>query len=66
MKKYFLSLLILVAVGIQLNAQQERAVWTKEKANAWYANYGWLCGSDFIPAIIKKKQRWFVCHVYLQ
>ena len=31
-------------------AQKERAVWSKEKANAWYAKKGWLRGSNFIPS----------------
>lgn len=31
-------------------AQQEREIWTKEKANEWYAAQGWLMGSNFNPS----------------
>ncbi|HEX5153428.1 MAG TPA: cellulase family glycosylhydrolase [Parafilimonas sp.] len=70
MKKYFLSLLVIViaaSCGQQQNKQKdsatepvkEREVWTKEQANTWYADYGWLCGSDFIPSsAINQLEMW--------
>ena len=27
-----------------------REVWTKEQANEWYKQWGWLRGCDFIPS----------------
>jgi hypothetical protein len=36
-----------------------RPIWTKEKANAWYATKGWLRGSDFIPSTaINQLEMW--------
>jgi hypothetical protein len=59
MKKYFLSLLIIVASIIHSNAQQQRAVWSKEKANEWYATKGWLRGSNFIASsAINQLEMW--------
>lgn len=60
MKKHFLSLLFIVCF-LQYNvyAQQERAVWSKEKANEWYATKGWLRGSNFIPSTaINQLEMW--------
>lgn len=31
-------------------AEQTRETWSKEKANAWYAEQGWLVGSNFNPS----------------
>lgn len=60
MKKLFF---ILFAVALLSNgnvyAQKERAVWSKEKANAWYAKKGWLRGSNFIPSTaINQLEMW--------
>jgi hypothetical protein len=36
-----------------------RPIWSKEKANAWYATKGWLRGSDFIPSTaINQLEMW--------
>lgn len=36
-----------------------REVWTKEQANAWYTQWGWLRGSDFIPSTaINQLEMW--------
>ncbi len=36
-----------------------RAVWTKEQANEWYKQWGWLRGSDFIPSTaINQLEMW--------
>lgn len=40
-------------------AQNTRAVWSKQQANAWYANYDWLRGCDFIPSTaINQLEMW--------
>lgn len=36
-----------------------RPVWTKAQANQWYAQWGWLRGSDFIPSTaINQLEMW--------
>lgn len=36
-----------------------RAVWTQQQANEWYAIWGWLRGSDFIPSTaINQLEMW--------
>src|SRR5687767_11272476 len=36
-----------------------REVWTKEQANQWYSQVGWLRGSDFIPSTaINQLEMW--------
>ncbi len=64
MKKYLLPLLMIVVAascGQQENKSEdtstttsdstkEREVWSKEKANDWYATKGWLAGSNFTPS----------------
>lgn len=67
-------LLIILGIGLQhctSSARQEentdelqdkpqaRAVWTEEKANAWYADQGWLVGSNYNPAsAINQLEMW--------
>jgi len=42
-----------------VNAQQERAVWSKEKASEWYSKKGWLRGCNFIPSTaINQLEMW--------
>ena len=65
MKKYFLPLLMIVVIAVSCGQQEnkneetsttvvdsakEREVWSKEKANDWYATKGWLAGSNFTPS----------------
>ena len=66
MKKYFLPLLTIVVIAascgqqkdkketttatVVIDSAKEREVWTKEKANDWYATKGWLAGSNFSPS----------------
>jgi len=60
MKKVFFILLsaVLLTNG-NLYAQKERAVWSKEKANDWYAKQGWVSGSNFIPSTaINQLEMW--------
>ena len=60
MKKSFL--ILLVTIGLlsgSVYAQKERPVWSKQKANEWYAKKGWLRGSNFIPSTaINQLEMW--------
>jgi len=47
MKKYTLSILLLVATTTAI-AQQK--IWPAAKANAWYKQQPWLVGADFLPS----------------
>ena len=59
MKKTFVIILFLFVSANALHAQQERAVWSKEKASEWYAAKGWLRGSNFIPSTaINQLEMW--------
>ena len=60
MKKVFLILLsVVLLTNRNVYAQKERAVWSKEKANAWYVKQGWLSGSNFIPSTaINQLEMW--------
>jgi hypothetical protein len=59
MKKIFLIICLLCYLTTQVNAQQERAVWPKEKAWSWYKTRGWLRGCDFIPSTaINQLEMW--------
>ena len=62
MRKLFFTL---IAVSLLTNgnvyAQKERTVWSKAKANGWYAKEGWLRGSNFIPSsAINQLEMWQV------
>src|SRR5215207_1027541 len=36
-----------------------RQIWSKEQANEWYKQWGWLRGSDFIPSTaINQLEMW--------
>ena len=60
MKKILLSFFI----GVMLIACNQktvfvREVWTKEQANEWYKQWGWLRGCDFIPSTaINQMEMW--------
>lgn len=42
-----------------VNAQKQRPVWSKQKANEWYSKKGWLRGSNFIPSTaINQLEMW--------
>ena len=60
MKK--IVLLVFVSVNLLLtaaNAQKQRPVWSKQKANEWYSKKGWLRGSNFIPSTaINQLEMW--------
>src|SRR5688572_30691574 len=41
------------------SVQAIRDVWSKEQANEWYKQWGWLRGSDFIPSTaINQLEMW--------
>src|SRR5687767_6599810 len=47
------------AVAPVETAKVIRSVWTKEQANEWYKQWGWLRGSDFIPSTaINQLEMW--------
>ncbi len=60
MKKLFFVSLVMMAFSISYcHAQKERAVWTKELANEWYAKQGWLRGCNFTPSsAINQLEMW--------
>ncbi len=42
-----------------VNAQKQRPVWSKHKANEWYSKQGWIRGSNFIPSTaINQLEMW--------
>lgn len=58
MKKNFFLFVLAAAVMLQ-HAFAQRPVWSAEKANDWYKNYGWLRGADFIPhTAINQLEMW--------
>ncbi len=49
----------LLTMALQSYAQQERAVWSKEKANEWYSRVPWMAGANFYPAnAINQLEMW--------
>ena len=53
MKKFtgrFFFLIVFACITHTSLAQKERAVWSKEKANTWYAQLPWMAGADFLPS----------------
>lgn len=60
MKKLSLLLLATACLWVvKSSAQQERAVWSKEKANEWYSKQGWLSGSNFTTSsAINQLEMW--------
>jgi len=54
-----LLLLTILALALQSGTHAQRAIWTKEKANAWYDAKPWLRGCDFIPSTaINQLEMW--------
>lgn len=53
------ALLLFLGICLQTRAQQERAVWSKEKANEWYQKIPWMAGANFYPAnAINQLEMW--------
>lgn len=58
-KLHTVIVLLFVFISACVQAQTTHAVWSKEKANTWYTNYGWMRGSDFIPSTaINQLEMW--------
>jgi len=48
-----------VVTVTNIEAQKARPVWSAEKANEWYNQWGWLRGCDFIPGTaINQLEMW--------
>lgn len=60
MPRRFLILSVTLITFISAYAQEIIGkVWSKEKANAWYAQHPWLVGADYIPAnAINQLEMW--------
>ena len=57
MKKLIISIYGMLLL-FTATAQQEK-IWSATKANEWYANQGWLVGSDFLPSsAINQLEMW--------
>jgi hypothetical protein len=53
---FFAGIVLLAACNTQTDV---REVWTKEQANEWYKQWGWLRGCDFIPSTaINQLEMW--------
>ena len=60
MKKILLSFFIgIMLIACSQKTVSVREVWTKEQANEWYQQWGWLRGCDFIPSTaINQMEMW--------
>ena len=60
MKKILLSFFIgIMLIACSQKTVSVREVWTKEQANEWYQQWGWLRGCDFIPSTaINQLEMW--------
>jgi hypothetical protein len=55
MRKLFLTCMLVALAG----PVEARDLWTKQQANAWYAQQKWLVGSNYIPAdAINQLEMW--------
>jgi hypothetical protein len=50
MKKIVFTVLVSITMLSCTTQPGVREVWTKEQANEWYKQWGWLRGCDFIPS----------------
>ena len=60
MKRRFLKHFFLVGfLALTLPTIAQRAVWSKEKANAWYDKLPWMAGANFLPSTaINQLEMW--------
>jgi hypothetical protein len=59
MKKIFLLCAGLLISSLVFGQEKVRDVWTKEQANEWYEQWGWLRGANFIPSTaINQLEMW--------
>jgi hypothetical protein len=50
---------IFVVLQVSVIAQSATAIWSKEKANAWYDQQPWLVGANFLPSTaINELEMW--------
>ena len=58
-KLFFTAIAAILLSNPNVLAQKARAVWSKQRANEWYATKGWLRGSNFIPSsAINQLEMW--------
>ncbi|MBS1503313.1 MAG: cellulase family glycosylhydrolase [Bacteroidetes bacterium] len=58
-RHFILPILLLSAVAGNAQTKSTAGVWPAAKANAWYAKYKWVNGSDFIPSTaINQLEMW--------
>src|SRR5687768_2864788 len=56
--RYVLIIVLAFSTHTSL-AQKGRPVWSKEKANEWYAKLPWMAGADFLPSTaINQLEMW--------
>lgn len=54
-----LYLLVAFNISAQKSASGEENIWSKEKANEWYKQQGWLVGANFLPSTaINQLEMW--------
>jgi hypothetical protein len=60
MKRRFLKHFFLVSfLALTITTFAQRAVWSKEKANAWYDKLPWMAGANFLPSnAINQLEMW--------
>ena len=55
----YMIFFFLILLAYDSLAQKERTVWSKDKANAWYAQFPWMAGADFLPSTaINQLEMW--------
>jgi hypothetical protein len=55
----FSAQILFVLILLSGNLYAQRAVWSKEKANEWYAKLPWMVGADFLPSTaINQLEMW--------
>ena len=58
MKKSLVVFLLLLTCTVRMQAQSSK-IWSKEKANEWYRQQGWLVGANFLPSTaINQLEMW--------
>ena len=60
MKKICVKYLFVVSfLVLTITSIAQRAVWSKEKANAWYEKLPWMSGANFLPSTaINQLEMW--------
>ncbi len=60
MKRILIILIAVFSFAVQNEIKaQQTAIWSAEKANAWYQKQGWLVGANFLPSTaINQLEMW--------